>query len=95
MSATSEPWHLDKRVPVALIFAILAQTSAAIWWASSLSARVDQHDARLGRVENAAAARDKEQHHMAVSLARLDERLVTQTQILQRIETQLARRPTQ
>ncbi len=34
-------WHLDKRVPVALILTILAQTIGAVWWAASLSARVD------------------------------------------------------
>lgn len=54
-------WHLDKKVPIALIVTIVLQTSAVIWWASSLSARVDyleRHQAqtapqgdRLTRVE--------------------------------------------
>ena len=34
-------WHLDKRVPIALLGAIMLQTCAAIWWAASISARVD------------------------------------------------------
>jgi len=34
------PWHLDKRIPVALILAIFAQTGAGFWWASSISERV-------------------------------------------------------
>ncbi len=33
-------WHLDRRVPLALIFAILVQTAGAFWWASSISSRV-------------------------------------------------------
>lgn len=33
-------WHWDKNVPIALIFAILVQTGALIWWASSISERV-------------------------------------------------------
>lgn len=35
-----EQWHLDKRVPLALIFVILAQTAAAGWWLSNISARL-------------------------------------------------------
>jgi len=34
------PWHLDKRVPVALLLAILVQTFGMGWWASSISERV-------------------------------------------------------
>lgn len=33
-------WHLDKRVPIALLVAILVQTGAAFWWASDISERV-------------------------------------------------------
>ncbi|CAN0382271.1 unnamed protein product [Phaeothamnion confervicola] len=36
----NEPWHLDKQIPLALISAILIQTGAAFWWASSISERV-------------------------------------------------------
>lgn len=35
-------WHLDKRVPIALIFTIAAQTMAIVWWAATASARLDQ-----------------------------------------------------
>lgn len=35
-------WHLDKKVPIALIFTILAQTGAALWWAAGVNARVEQ-----------------------------------------------------
>jgi len=35
-------WHFDKRVPLALIFAILVQTGAALWWAAGVNARVEQ-----------------------------------------------------
>jgi hypothetical protein len=34
-------WHLDRKVPIALILALGAQTSAVSWWAATLSARVD------------------------------------------------------
>lgn len=34
-------WHLDKRVPVALIITIALQTGLGIWWAAQLSERVN------------------------------------------------------
>lgn len=33
-------WHLDRKVPLALIAMIAAQTCAALWWASGLNTRV-------------------------------------------------------
>lgn len=35
-------WHLDRRVPLALIVTILLQTGGIVWWAAGISARVDQ-----------------------------------------------------
>lgn len=35
-------WHLDKRVPLALIFAILLQTVVVVSWLSTLGERVNQ-----------------------------------------------------
>lgn len=34
-------WHLDKRVPLALIFAILVQTIIVVSWLASLGERVN------------------------------------------------------
>ena len=33
-------WHLDKRVPLALIVTICLQTGTFVWWASSITERV-------------------------------------------------------
>lgn len=41
-STEDKKWHLDRRVPLALIATIAFQTAAALWWASSLNIRVDQ-----------------------------------------------------
>ena len=41
MPSAEESWHLDKKVPIALIFAILLQTVAFAWWGATLTARVD------------------------------------------------------
>lgn len=36
----SEPWHFDKKVPIALIVTIVVQTVAVVWWASGIHHRV-------------------------------------------------------
>jgi hypothetical protein len=33
-------WHLDKKVPIAVIVTILIQTGAIIWWAAGASERI-------------------------------------------------------
>jgi hypothetical protein len=39
-------WHLDKKVPIALILTLAFQTAAIVWWAASISARVDTLEQR-------------------------------------------------
>ena len=34
-------WHLDKRVPIALIVTLMMQGAIGIWWMASLGSRVD------------------------------------------------------
>ena len=53
MPGAQDPWHLDKRVPVALIIAILLQTAGAIWWAANISSRVDHVERRTVSLEDA------------------------------------------
>jgi hypothetical protein len=59
-------WHLDKRVPIALIFAIVAQAAGMVWYASALSSRVDQHDRRIAKLE----ATDEEDRKNALLIMR-------------------------
>jgi hypothetical protein len=57
---------LDKRVPIALIFAIVAQAAGMVWYASALSSRVDQHDRRIAKLE----ATDEEDRKNALLIMR-------------------------
>jgi acyl-CoA reductase-like NAD-dependent aldehyde dehydrogenase len=40
MSDDDESWHLDKRVPISLLAAIVAQTMAFAWWGATQAERV-------------------------------------------------------
>ena len=45
-----EPWHLDKRVPIALITTICLQSAAAIWWASSITEQVNTQQKAIDKL---------------------------------------------
>lgn len=42
MTPHREQWHVDKKIPVAIILMLIAQTFGAGWFASAMSTRVDQ-----------------------------------------------------
>ncbi len=51
-------WHLDKRVPLALIVALFVQTVGMVWWVSDMVHRLDaaitvndRQDSRITTIE--------------------------------------------
>ena len=63
------PWHLDKRIHVALIFALAMQSAGAVWWASNQSARLEQTELRVARLETGAARSQEASNKLANMLA--------------------------
>lgn len=61
MTKQKEHWHLDKRVPVALIVTMASWIVTTVWWASALDNRVavlekmalknQSVESRLARIE--------------------------------------------
>ena len=49
--AADQHWKLDKRVPLELILASVAQTAAGVWWAATVSTRVDVAERRVAILE--------------------------------------------
>lgn len=45
-----EAWHLDKRVPISLIAAILVQSAGFFWWAATTSEKVSVLKERLDAI---------------------------------------------
>ncbi len=62
MADTDSEWHLDKKVPITLIAAIIVQSGAFGWYASSLSARIERVEqsmpATVATVERLNEARE-------------------------------------
>jgi len=42
-------WHLDKRVPVALIITLVMQFTFGVWWVSKISTRVDYLEIQMNQ----------------------------------------------
>lgn len=90
--AQIDPWHLDRRVPVALIVTILMQTAAAIWWASALSQRMTTVEADTAALAAIESERDARIRALELGASRTDERLITIQTALNRIERLLEQR---
>lgn len=37
-----DKWHVGKEIPVAVILAFFLQTVGAVWWAATLTAKIDE-----------------------------------------------------
>lgn len=84
-------WTVDKRVPLALIITLMVQTGGAIWWAATISGRVNQleksqqrsDDEKLGErmkvvevlVQQVAASTDRIERQVADSTNRIERQL--------------------
>ncbi len=80
LTQSKEPWHLDRQIPLALIGAILIQTGAAFWWASSINVRVE-----------ALEAWKQDSKTMATDIAVVKSQVSDVKGILNRIEEQFSR----
>lgn len=87
-----EPWHLDRRVPIALILTIIVQTVGLVWWAASLSHQVAQHTRDIAALHMEGRGYTSEAARVRETLARLEERLAAQNDLLRRVENAVSRR---
>lgn len=75
-------WHLDKRVPIALILTIVLQTSVGIWWAATQTARIDANTRAIMRLENSSDG-------VPARLSRIETRQEYMLQTIERIDRKL------
>lgn len=78
-------WHLDKRVPIALIVALAIQTGGAIWWASSINQRVVSNEASIVGLKSSRDADRIVASRQAVQLGRIEEQIAAMRSDLGRL----------
>lgn len=107
MPGGAEPWHLDKRVPLALIGALLIQTAGIVWWASamhaSLQVEAENNDRQDTIIDAIRSDVQLKADRVAEAQRALSEQIIEQRgdlrairELMQRIETRMdARSPRQ
>lgn len=72
-----ESWHLDKKIPIAIILALALHAAAGIWFASKMDSRLTAVEARTAIIEatkvgESLAALKTSQDDMRRSLDRIE-----------------------
>lgn len=86
---SAEQWHLDKRVPIALIFTLFVQSAAAIWWAASINERMSANEANITTIKADQAVTGKELETQRTQVAVLVEQLGNTNKNLERLQTEV------
>jgi hypothetical protein len=73
--SSEESWHLSKSIPLTLIFAIICQTVALIWFVASLRNDVDAANKELVRQDTRISNLEQVVQNQAVAMARIDENI--------------------
>lgn len=92
MERQPEPWHLDKRVPIALILTVLLQTLSIVWWASNMTARVASVEREVAVLVQKDSQRYDDARRMSEQIARLDERLSQLMVVLREVRDEVKAR---
>ena len=73
--SNAESWHLSKSIPLTLIFSIICQTVALIWFVATLSNDIDSASRELIRQDTRITALEDVVQNQAVTMARMDENI--------------------
>lgn len=85
-------WHLDRKVPLAIIAALVLQTLAGGWWSGAIQTRVDSFDYRIIKLEDERSTLLQRLTAVETGLANQSELLRGQNAVLNQILTELRQR---
>lgn len=86
---SNEPWHLDKKVPISLILAIIVQSAVVMWWAARIDANDSEQERRIAAIESWRDGTQQQLQSVNERLARIDERIAIQTDMLKEIKNRV------
>lgn len=70
-----EPWHLDKRIPIATLAVLVGQMALGLMWLTTLSNTVDGNGSRITAMEQRVEIMRGQAASQAVQLGRIEEGL--------------------
>ena len=71
----NDNWHLSKSVPISFILAIIAQTTALVWFVASMSNGIDNNAKEIVRHDTRIKSLETVVQDQAVTMARIDENI--------------------
>ncbi len=92
MNKENSSFALDRKIPLAFLFALLVQAATAVWWISAKETQDHFRDGRMQTIEQKLARADDGHVDVVERLARLETHAEEQAQILRRIETLLSKK---
>lgn len=94
MSDMREPsdWHLDRKVTLSIIAALLLNTVSSVWWAAKLDYTVQSHENRLLEVAKDLDETRTESRTVLERLARIEALQGSHLATLQEIKIELSKR---
>lgn len=81
-----EGWHLEQKVTITLILAILLNAASTIWWASKLDYTVSNHELRITSTEQQTQNLKDKSSLLVERLARIEANQEFQNQTLREIK---------
>lgn len=73
MNQPVDSWHLDKRVPIALILAMIGQVAFLVWGAAVMFKDIEANRASLKNLDSRVIPLERTAGAQAVQLGRIEE----------------------
>lgn len=89
MTEPKEPWHLDRRVPIATLAVLILQFALGVMWITTLSNDVATHGKDIAEVKVDAVARESRIRALEIAQASQSSDLRSIQIGISRIEAQL------
>lgn len=74
-STEHEPWHLDRRIPIATLATLIVQAALGVAWLTSLSNTVNGNSLRINTMDQRIEIMRGQAASQAVQLGRIEEGL--------------------
>jgi hypothetical protein len=87
-----EHWSLDRKIPAALVVAMLAQLMGFGWYASKVDSRVEDLEKRTIRTETQVTTMDRDVRNFDTRMVRVEEKIGAVLDIVRRLERIVDRR---
>ena len=81
----SAGWHLDRRVPVSIIFVLIIQFAGGVWVASSMQSEIERGRENISRIDRQVEIMRDAGQVRAIQLGRIEENTSALKKDLQRL----------